>query len=45
LRCIPAVHGAAKDSLGYIWKVLETEANSSTDNPLVFAKENKALLS
>ncbi len=43
LRCIPAVHGAAKDSLGYIWKVLETEANSSTDNPLVFAKENKVL--
>ena len=43
LRCMPAVHGAAKDSLGYIWRVLETEANSSTDNPLVFAKENKVL--
>lgn len=43
LRCMPAVHGAAKDSLGYIWKVLETEANSSTDNPLVFASENKVL--
>jgi histidine ammonia-lyase len=43
LRCIPAVHGAAKDSLAYIWKVLETEANSSTDNPLVFAQENKVL--
>lgn len=43
LRCIPAVHGAAKDALGYIWKVLETEANSSTDNPLVFAKDNKVL--
>lgn len=43
LRCMPAVHGAAKDSLGYVWKVLETEANSSTDNPLVFANENKIL--
>ncbi|MCE3010322.1 MAG: histidine ammonia-lyase [Proteobacteria bacterium] len=43
LRCMPAVHGAAKDSLGYVWKVLETEANSSTDNPLVFASENKVL--
>ncbi len=43
LRCMPAVHGAAKDSLGYVWKVLETEANSSTDNPLVFAKDNKVL--
>lgn len=43
LRCIPAVHGAAKDALGYVWKVLETEANSSTDNPLVFAADNKVL--
>lgn len=43
LRCMPAVHGAAKDSLGYVWKVLETEANSSTDNPLVFADDDKVL--
>ncbi len=43
LRCMPAVHGAAKDALRYIVKVLETEANSSTDNPLVFADENKVL--
>jgi histidine ammonia-lyase len=43
LRCIPAVHGAAKDALNYIWKTLEIEANSSTDNPLVFAEENKVL--
>jgi histidine ammonia-lyase len=43
LRCIPAVHGAAKDALQYGLKVLETEANSSTDNPLVFEKEGKIL--
>lgn len=43
LRCMPAVHGAAKDSLAYVWRVLETEANSSTDNPLVFAEDNKVL--
>lgn len=43
LRCMPAVHGAAKDSLEYVRKVLETEANSSTDNPLVFAGEDKVL--
>lgn len=43
LRCMPAVHGAAKDALRYVWTVLETEANSSTDNPLVFAAENKVL--
>lgn len=43
LRCMPAVHGAAKDALRYVWTALETEANSSTDNPLVFAEENKIL--
>lgn len=43
LRCMPAVHGAAKMSIGYAIKVLETEANSSTDNPLVFADEGKIL--
>jgi len=43
LRCMPAVHGASKDAFNYIIKTLETEANSSTDNPLVFAEENKVL--
>lgn len=43
LRCMPAVHGAAKDALRYVINTLETEANSSTDNPLVFAKEGKIL--
>lgn len=43
LRCMPAVHGAAKDALRYGLQVLETEANSSTDNPLVFEKEGKIL--
>lgn len=43
LRCMPAVHGSAKMSLAYCIKVLETEANSSTDNPLVFADAGKVL--
>lgn len=43
LRCLPAVHGAFKQSLDYAKKTLEIEANSSTDNPLVFVKENKIL--
>ena len=43
LRCMPAVHGSAKMSLNYCIKVLETEANSSTDNPLVFADAGKIL--
>lgn len=43
LRCMPAVHGSAKDVIRFAVKVLETEANSSTDNPLVFADANKVL--
>lgn len=43
LRCIPAVHGAAKDTLRTTLRTLEIEANSSTDNPLVFSDENKVL--
>ncbi len=36
LRCMPQVHGASRDILGYARTVLEREAASSTDNPLVF---------
>jgi len=36
LRCMPQVHGASRDVLGFVSGVLEREANSSTDNPLVF---------
>ncbi len=43
LRCIPAVHGAAKDAVAHALQVLEIEANSSTDNPLVFVKEDEIL--
>jgi histidine ammonia-lyase len=37
LRCIPQVHGAVRDTLNFARHALETEFNSSTDNPLVFA--------
>jgi histidine ammonia-lyase len=36
LRCAPQVHGASKDGIRYALDVLVTEANSVTDNPLVF---------
>lgn len=36
LRCAPQVHGASKDGVRYAISVLCTEANSVTDNPLVF---------
>jgi histidine ammonia-lyase len=35
LRCMPQVHGATRQVLGYVGGILETEANSTTDNPLI----------
>ncbi len=39
LRCMPQVHGATRDTLAHVRAVLEREAASATDNPLVFAAE------
>jgi histidine ammonia-lyase len=36
LRCIPQVHGAVRDTLDHLRRVLDVELNSATDNPLVF---------
>lgn len=36
LRCMPQVHGASRDALDYGVRVMETEMNAVTDNPLVF---------
>jgi histidine ammonia-lyase len=36
LRCMPQVHGAARDAFAHAGEVLEREMNSATDNPLVF---------
>jgi histidine ammonia-lyase len=38
LRCMPQVHGASRDAIGYVADVLATEINSATDNPLIFAE-------
>ncbi len=35
-RCMPQVHGAAKDTLSYVTTILEEEINAPTDNPTVF---------
>jgi histidine ammonia-lyase len=40
LRCMPQVHGASRDVLAFARQVLEREANSSTDNPLVLVDES-----
>ena len=36
LRCVPQVHGASRDALNHLRRVLDIELNSATDNPLVF---------
>ena len=41
IRCMPQVHGASRDALAYVRRVLEIEINSVTDNPLVFAEERR----
>ena len=36
VRCVPQVHGAVRDALDHLRRVLDIEMNSATDNPLVF---------
>jgi histidine ammonia-lyase len=40
LRCMPQVHGAVRGVLEHVAGVLEIEAGSATDNPLVFPKNS-----
>ena len=42
-RCIPQVHGATKDVIETVAKVLDIEINSVTDNPIVFHDEDAIL--
>jgi histidine ammonia-lyase len=40
---MPQVHGAARQALTFVRGVLEVEANSVTDNPLVFAQDGRIM--
>lgn len=40
LRCAPQVHGASRDALDHALRVFQIEAQSVTDNPLVFPDED-----
>ncbi len=42
LRCVPQVHGAARDVLEQVAATLAVELNSATDNPLVFPASESA---
>lgn len=39
MRCMPQVHGAARDGTANVRRVLAIEINASTDNPMVFAED------
>lgn len=36
LRCVPQVHGAVRDALAQLERVIDIELNAVTDNPLLF---------
>lgn len=42
-RCVPQVHGAVKDTIEYVEKVVTTEINSATDNPIVVPEEDMVI--
>ncbi|TMG47648.1 MAG: histidine ammonia-lyase [Chloroflexi bacterium] len=43
IRCMPQVHGASRDAIAYTRRVLEIEINAVTDNPIVFAEDNRVV--
>ncbi len=42
-RCVPQVHGASKDAIDHVKRVLMTEINSVTDNPNIFVDEDRVI--
>ncbi len=44
LRCIPQVHGAARDAIAYARWAMEIELNAVTDNPLIFIDEDSGAI-
>lgn len=43
LRCIPQIHGASKDAVDYVKRVIEIEINSATDNPIILSDEDRVI--
>jgi histidine ammonia-lyase len=44
LRCSPQVHGASRDAIRHVRRVVEIELDSATSNPLIFAETGEFLL-
>ena len=43
LRCMPQVHGASRDAIAHAEAVITREVNAVTDNPLVFAEDDRVI--
>jgi histidine ammonia-lyase len=43
LRCIPQIHGASRDAIGYVYDAVSREINAVTDNPIVFPEEDEVI--
>jgi histidine ammonia-lyase len=43
MRCMPQVHGSARDAVSHIVAVVEREMNAATDNPLVFPETSEII--
>ena len=44
LRCSPQVHGASRDAIRHVRRVVEIELDSATTNPLIFPETGEFLL-
>uniref|UniRef100_A0A158P7X9 Histidine ammonia-lyase n=1 Tax=Angiostrongylus cantonensis TaxID=6313 RepID=A0A158P7X9_ANGCA len=43
LRCVPQVHGIVHDTIEFVRRIITTEMNSATDNPLIFADREEII--
>ncbi|XP_043943561.1 histidine ammonia-lyase isoform X1 [Protopterus annectens] len=43
LRCCPQVHGIVNDTIAFVKNIMQTEINSATDNPMVFAERGETI--
>ncbi|XP_061899036.1 histidine ammonia-lyase [Entelurus aequoreus] len=43
MRCCPQVHGIANDTIQFVLNIINTEINSATDNPMVFAERGETI--
>lgn len=43
LRCCPQVHGIVHDTIEFVHKIIKTEMNSATDNPIVLPERGEII--